>query len=462
MRIIALLPLAAAVLSVAGCGSYSNPIYGENGLINDRSQNYEEAKATKRLELPPAMQSRSKAMQDILEIPSAGQTASERTAEFIVPRPEFFYADAGSSTVNLKRQGDEKVLIVDEPVGDVWVQLQDFWRFNNVALAKSAPQQGVMETDWVDTEGEELSFVDSMIKHLTFQDIEGPVSDKLRVSVRPVADNFDRTTISMQHIRVPQEQKNQPVNWSTDAADVGYKSDMMFEMLRYLSKSTNNTATSLSLLEMQRQRSDQPQMGRDSKGFPALKITVPVDQAWNQINSAIDKTALDVGTRDQQTGVIYMTYTTSTPFDETEKMGFFEWLHSDRKAITFDSGRVGEVLGFGGSEDPDEPSYSSKQYSVEGAEAVDGDQQYTIDDETDDANRKGFKVWLGGEVIYIFGDNQDGVYNDKSGKYEHVGQYQLHMNRTSDGVFLTVKTPDGYSAPAVIADEILWEIKEQI
>ncbi len=466
MRIIALLPLAAAVLSVAGCGSYSNPIYSEHGLINDRSQNYEEAKATQRLELPPAIQARSKAMQDSLEVPSAGQTASKRTAEFVVPRPEFFYADAGNGTVNLKRQGDEKVLIVDEPVGDVWVQLQEFWRFNNVALARSAPQQGVMETDWVDTQADELSFVDSMIKHLTFQDIDGPVSDKLRVSVRPVADDFDRTTISMQHIRVPQDQKDQPVNWSADAADVGYKTDMMFEMLRYLSKSTSNS-NSLSLLEMKRQRNDLPQMGRDSKGFPALKITVPVDQAWDQINRAIDKTALDVGTRDQQTGVIYMTYTTSTPFDETEKMGFFEWLHSDRKSLTLSTGRVGEVLGFGGSkDDTDGPSYSSKQYAVAGTETetetADGAQQYSIDDKTDDANRKGFKIWLGGEVIYVFGDNQDGVYNDKSGKYEHVGQYQLHMNRTSNGVFLTVKTPDGYSAPAVVADEILWEIKEQI
>jgi uncharacterized lipoprotein len=460
MRIIALLPLAAAVLSVAGCGSYSNPIYGEHGLINDRSQNYEEAKATQRLELPPAIQSRSKAMQDVLEIPSAGQTASQRTTDFVVPRPEFFYADAGNGTVNLKRQGDEKVLIVDEPVGDVWIQLQDFWRFNNVALAKSAPREGVMETDWIDTAGEELSFVDSMIKHLTFQDIEGPVSDKLRVSVRPVADNFDRTTISMQHIRVAQEQKDQPVNWTEDATDVGYKTDMMFEMLRYLSKSTSNAGNSLSLLEMKRQRNDLPQMGRDSKGFPALKITVPVDQAWAQINRAIDKTTLDVGTRDQQTGVIYLTYTTSTPFEDTEKMGFFEWLHSDRKAITFDTGSVGEVFGIGSSNNTDVPSYSSKQYSKD--ETTDVGQQYNIDDTTDLASRKGFKIWFAGKVIYIFGDDQDGVYNNESGKYEHVGQYQLHMNRTSNGVFLTVKTPDGYSAPAVIADEILWEIKEQI
>ncbi|MDO6562533.1 outer membrane protein assembly factor BamC [Amphritea sp. 1_MG-2023] len=459
MRIIALLPLAAAVLSIAGCGSYSNPIYGENGIINDRSQNYEQAQASKRLELPPAIQSRSKAMQDILDVPNAGQTASQRSGDFEVPRPEFFYADAGSGTVNLKRQGDDKILVVDEPIADVWLQLQDFWRFNNVSLAKSAPQEGIIETDWIDVDGQELSFVDSMIKRLTFQDIEGQVSDKLRISVRPVADDYNRTMIAMQHVRVPQEQKDQPVSWADDAADVGYKTDMMFEMLRYLSKSTSNQS-SMSMLELRRQQNDQPQMGRDSKGYPALKITVPVDQAWDQITRAIDKTDLDIGTRDQQAGVIYMTYTTSTPVDETEKMGFFEWLHSDRKDITFDTGKVGRALGFDDEEENSGPTYSSKQYGVE--DSLDDGQEYSVDDKNDDANRKGFKIWLGGEVLYIFGDDQDGVYNDESGKYEHVGQYQLHMNRTASGAFLTVKTPDGYSAPALVADEILWQIKEKI
>jgi uncharacterized lipoprotein len=240
---------------------------------------------------------------------------------------------------------------------------------------------------------------------------------------------------------------------------------MMFEMLRYLSKSSSNANGSLSMKELKRQHNDQPQMGRDSKGFPALKITVPVDQAWGQINKAIDNTTLDVGTRDQQTGVIYMTYTTSTPFEDTETMGFFEWLHSDRKSISLSTGRIGEVLGFGGSEEAtDGPSYSSKQYAIaEGDQTVAGAaDQYSIEGDSDAANSNGYKIWFAGRVIYVFGSEQDGVYNNESGKYEHVGQYQLHMNRTSNGVFLTVKTPDGYSAPAVIADEILWEIKEQI
>ena len=76
--------------------------------------------------------------------------------------------------------------------------------------------------------------------------------------------------------------------------------------------------------------------------------------------------------------------------------------------------------------------------------------------------KRKFKIWLAGEVIYLFGSGQDGVYNESSDKYEHTGQYQLHMNRTANGVFLTVKTPEGLSAPVVVADELLWGIKEQL
>lgn len=482
MRKIALLPLAAAVLAVAGCGSVSNPIYGEHGIINDRSQDYEKSATTARLEIPPHLQGRAKPMQDRLDIPSAGVTATARTREFEVPRPEFFYADAGSESVNLKRESGDKVLIVDEPIADVWVQLQDFWHFNNVELAKSAPQQGLMETAWIDSDGKDYSFMDSLIKRLTFQDVEGAVSDKLQVSVRPVADDYARTVISMKHVRVAQADKPASVDWQSAAADVGYKSDMMFEMLRYLSKASTKE-TSQSLLALKKQQQAKPQLGRDSQGFPALKVSGSVDQAWGQINAAVDRAKLDVGTRDQDAGVLYMTYTTSTPFDAVEKMGFFEWLHSDRGEIKLNSTPLSNALGF----ESDEPSVSysakapvvtakavRKEFSeTQGATIVglnsttDGGQPVVeeavnLNDPNDPANQKGFKIWFGGEVLYNFGTGQEGSYNSDTNAYEHTAEYQLHMNRTSSGVFMTVKTPDGYSAPAVIAEEILWDIKDNI
>ncbi|GKT35809.1 outer membrane protein assembly factor BamC, partial [Aduncisulcus paluster] len=80
----------------------------------------------------------------------------------------------------------------------------------------------------------------------------------------------------------------------------------------------------------------------------------------------------------------------------------------------------------------------------------------------DDANKKGYKIWFAGKPIYVFGEGDSGVYNANSGKFEHTGQYQLKLIRTRTGVYLSVLTAEGVAAPAVIGEEILWEIKEQL
>ncbi|GGC02574.1 hypothetical protein GCM10011352_30980 [Marinobacterium zhoushanense] len=449
--------LAAAL---SGCGALKdNAIYGDNGLVRDRGQDYERAGASERLTLPPGMRARQ--TQDQLVVPSVGATASARQGDFTVPRPEFFYVEAGTDKVNLKREDGERILVVDEPIADVWVKLQEFWAFNDIDLALVDPRQGVMETDWITVEGDNYGFVDGWIKRLTFQDIEGDSRNKLRISLRPDQDNYERTSIRMQHVKYPLAQEVSSVDWENQSQDVAYKADMMFEMLRYLSKSSEPDAQ--SLLAMQNKAQEQSsQLGRDSRGHPVLRLSAPIDQAWDQLASALDEANIDVGTRDQQAGLIYLTYTTSTPVDDTERMGFFEWLHSDREEIRLDTGSLGAAMGFGdGADKQDTISYSSK--TSEDIAASDGELAATdLADPNNLANRKGYKIWLGGKVIYVFGDGDSGVYNSETNAYEHTGRYQLKLNRTRNGVFLSVLTDQGLAAPDLVAEEILWTLKDHL
>ncbi|MBS99800.1 MAG: hypothetical protein CMI01_14120 [Oceanospirillaceae bacterium] len=455
--------LAIAVASgLSGCGMLkNNPLYGENGVVRDRGQDYEQAQAAERLKLPPGMRSRQ--MQERLVVPEVGTTASETTGEFAVPRPEFFYVESGSESVNLKREDGERVLLVDEPIADVWIKLQEFWSFNGIELSSTNPRSGIMETDWITLEGDQYGFVDGWIKRLTLQDIQGPTRNKLRVSLRPDPEDYERTAIRMQHVQYPLDASVADVDWSStgSARDVEYKSDMMFEMLRYLSKAAE--PDSQSLVAMQRQSHEGSQLGRDSRGHPVLKLGAPIDEAWTQLNDALDATEIDVGTRDQATGMIYLTYTTSTPVNETERMGFFEWLHSDREEITFNTSLLSSALGGDDemSDDPNAIRYSSGPTRIEKIDP-EADEVSALTDPDDPANRPGYKIWFAGKVIYVFGDGESGVYNQDTGEFEHTGRYQLKLNRTRSGVFLSVRTDQGLAAPDVIADEILWAVKEHL
>lgn len=202
--------ILAGLVSTSGCSMIGkNPIYGENGVFKDRNQEYEKATVGKALEIPSHIH--AKPTQDQFVIPTIGDTASVRTTGFEVPRPEFFYADTGSDSVNLKKLGDQKIIVVDEPIASVWEKTLDFMKFNGVGIASADARAGVIESDWIIQNGPELSFMDRWIKHLTLQDIPGGSRNKLQISLRPDPQNYQRTSIVMRHAQFPEKDRKSVV-----------------------------------------------------------------------------------------------------------------------------------------------------------------------------------------------------------------------------------------------------------
>ncbi|MGB0468155.1 MAG: outer membrane protein assembly factor BamC [Pontibacterium sp.] len=446
----------------AGCSVVeNNPIYGESGIIRDRSQDYEKAKEGVALEVPPHLRARQ--TEQSLVIPEIGQVATQNQGEYKAPRPEFFYTDTSSEKVSLARAGDEKLIIVDAPVDEVWQKLGAFWQANGVEMAVSDVNSRTMETDWIQRKGEDIGFINGWLKRLTFQDIQGPTKDKLQVVVRPEAANKARTAIAMKHVRFAQDAVVDQVDWDNSARDVGYKADMMFEMLRYLSKATNKEDAP-TLTKLNQPKQGRVLQGRDSKGNPVLKIEAPVDQAWSSVAAVMASEPFDLGTADKNAGMFYFSFTTSEKAEE-KKMGFFEWLHSDREKLTFKSTALAEALGVSGKEgQAANVRYSAKDMNEEAQAAEAG---MTPEEREQQAlqKQKGFKIWFAGKVVYVFGDGTDeteGVYNKARNAYEFTGRYQLKLNRARGGVFLSVLTDQGLAAPAAIADEILWDLKESL
>ena len=458
-RIPLLVPtLVVLALSLTGCGSIKNPVYGEHGLIRDRGQDYELAESGQRLLIPENIQARE--TRDLLVVPQIDMTASRSTGRFQVPRPDFFYADPTSDSVNLARLEGERVIFVDEPIADVWNKTLNFWSHHNIRVARTDPRQGIIETDWIRTDGREYGFVDRWIKRLTLTPMDGPTDNKLQVLVRPDPDDYDRTSIRMRHVQFAAGQQPEQVQWNGFQIDVAYQSDMMFELLRYLSRSTAPT-TANTLLAMQ-QQGQASQLGRDSRGNPALRINASPDSAWELVAQAIIDADLDLGSQDQSLGKFYMTYTTTTPFDDTRNVGFFEWLTSDREEIKLDTSFISSALGLNDSTEEGGIVYSSRGARTSAELASDEGVASNLNDPNNPANQSGYKIWLGGRVIFVFGGGRTGALNAATGQYEHVGRYQVALNRTRTGVIVTVLTDEEIVAPAVVAEEILWQIRDQL
>ncbi len=443
--------LCSTVL-LGGCGTLSNnALYGEDGLIHDRSKAYQKVTSNSRLRIPEQLN--AKQTQDAMDIPRL-ETASAQSINKI-NRPDYFYADSGSESVNVKQDGTGKVILVDAPINEIWPKAQQFMEFNNLGIADANPQQGSIESDWVMIKADQVGAVDSWIKKLTFQSVKGDSKNKIRIKLRPQPANQQRTVISMEHVQYPANQQIDAVDWNSEAQNLSYKADMLYELLRFMSKSTS-TEQGNGLLASQFKQAQRPGtvlFGRNANGKPALKITGSVENTWQLVENSLATNQIDVGTKDFDGKTFYLTFTSLTPRD-VKSRGFFEWLHGDRGPITLSS------FGFGSDEDKGGVN-KDVSYSAKGQ--VDSSKEVSISDPNHPANQEGFKVWLGGKVVYNFAKGfNKGFFNADTNMYQLTAGYQLKLLHRGNATFLTVLNKKGEEAAAIPAEELLWRIKDSI
>ncbi|RDE24264.1 outer membrane protein assembly factor BamC [Motiliproteus coralliicola] len=447
--------LAASFVALSGCETLTNNFLygGEDAVIRDRGQDYEKSEIAAPLVVPSHLD--SERIQNTLEIPDIGTAAVATDDEFEIPRPDFFIAEAGNEKVNLAREGQQRLIVVNEPIGQVWTKVQDFWGYNDQAIAISDPRQGMMETAWIDSGGEEPGFFSRMVARLTFSDVEeGPTRDKLRVYLRPDLEDQNKTSIRLDHLRTSTREAEEPADWSGKSKSVSYQSEVMYDLLHYLSKNTIEATASAE--RARRAQQGRVFIGRDSRGKPVLKMTVPVDQAWDMLESSLLSADVDVGSFDRSLGKYYITYSSSAALlDESEDdVGFLDWLHGNREDIKISSEVLATALG--AEEDPNEgPRYSSKP-EVELADNPDLEQQRL-------AAQDGYKIWLGDRIIYVFGNgDQGGDVDPETGELVYTGRYQVAMTRRSSGVYVSLLTDKGIPAPVGVAEELFWKLRDQM
>ncbi len=439
---------------LAGCSSLSdNALYGESGLIHDRSKEYQDAEKSQRLKIPTHLQ--AKQTQDAMDIPQR-QLAQTAPIDNIT-RPEYFYADSGTETVNFKQQGSVKVLIVDAPINAIWPKAQQFMEFNNLGLSNIDPQQGVIESDWITVKADKSGAVDTWFKKLTFQNIKGDNKNKIRIQLKRDEADSQRTVLSMAHVRYPIDQKIDSVDWNTESQNLSYKTEMLYELLRFMSKATSGSLNNGLLASnfKRQQRDGLVLFGRNANGKPALKISGSMSSAWSLVDRSLVANSIDVGTKDRKAGTFYLTFTSLSPRQEDSR-SFVEWLHGDRGPLTLSS------LGFGSDDDKGKDSAGNDvNYSATGQ--VSSSKEIGLSDPEHPANQEGFKVWLGGKVVYNFNEGfNKGFFNSVTNMYEMTAGYRLRLTHRGNATFITVLDREGLEAPSVPAEELLWVIKDSI
>lgn len=142
--------VGALLLSGTGCGY----IFGDDGVFRDRSEDYKKAPETPPITVPTGMD--AVPLRDIYVIPPVKDKFLSQ-GEFEVPRPTPLSVGAGSDVVRIQKLGDASWALIGIAPGQVWPQVRNFMSASNMQIARADAQAGIMESNWLTVEGQQLA-----------------------------------------------------------------------------------------------------------------------------------------------------------------------------------------------------------------------------------------------------------------------------------------------------------------
>lgn len=138
--------LAAFSLTLTGCGVF----FGEDGYFRNRADDYLKADSLEPLKVPPHLN--SEAPGDLYVVPPLTDddfAFVEDTDRFEAPRPRGLSANALVERIKIQRLGAEQWILVNVQPGQVWPQVSNFLSSNELQVARTDINQGLLETGWI-------------------------------------------------------------------------------------------------------------------------------------------------------------------------------------------------------------------------------------------------------------------------------------------------------------------------
>jgi outer membrane protein assembly factor BamC len=272
------------LLGLAGCGW----LFGEDGIVQDRREEYRQAKVVEPLKLPEGAD--NSVIRELYYIPGAGQTLVFETDKFKLPRPEI---DVATAPIELKvyRSDNEHWIVLDGTPSQVWGRVQQFWELNDIELASQDPSRGLMETVWLKREVETDATRDKFQLIIDYGLQEG-VSE---VHIKHLGYDYETPEIPAAQL-----------DWNQAKGGDPLAAAMTEELTSFLLRTENKTAPA-SLLAQKFVGQPKSSLTVNASGEWVIDLELSYARAWNAVAKAIDTAGFELKDRDREKGLYYVT-----------------------------------------------------------------------------------------------------------------------------------------------------------
>ena len=303
---------ACTVLMLAAAGSGCSWILDDEGLIQDRRNEYRAARMTTAPEIPADLSGNN--IQETMPVPRVpGVERYEEQAEFELPRPATLFAREEDRGVRIQRFSGESWIVVPDPPTNVWPRVKQFLSDNGVTIFSEDPEAGVMLSNWIELKEDE--YTDLVRSALVDQRASAPWQQlQLRV------EQAVRRGATEVHVT----QAGQPLpsgrpDFAAGSTDAQAESQLLGSLAEYLAAELGGAGVSFVAQTIAAE--PKAEIVRRPNAPPALRLRLPFARAWATSATSLENAEILVEESDQDTRLYRIRYSESQ--FRSEEPGWF-------------------------------------------------------------------------------------------------------------------------------------------
>jgi len=309
------LVLASLAFGLAACGSMNT-----DDVLPDKSVEYKrERQAERNLEIPPDLT--SERINDRMSVPDNFGGVSTSYSEYLTDR-KLRGVDEGARQVGrggvlppmqdieVRRDGDERWLVVAAPADDVWERVVEFWQENGVLMEEQDPTVGIMRTAWLENRADiSRDFITDSLRKVFEGFYDAGTRDQFRLRFERAPDG--KTEIYITHFGMTEQVVQssgggvETTVWVPRERDPGLEVEMLRQIMVYLGAADERARTQLAASAGREQPRSQL---LNTRNGTQLLIDDSFSRSWRLVGLALDRVGFAVEDRDRSAGVYYVRY----------------------------------------------------------------------------------------------------------------------------------------------------------
>ena len=238
--------------------------------------------------------------------------------------------------VQIKRDGNQRWLVVARTPQQLWEPVKSFWEDNGFALTVEDRKVGVMETDWAENRANiPLDPIRAALGRALDSLYSTSMLDKFRTRLEANASGGTDIFISQRGMEeVYSGRDKESTTWQQRPNDPGLEDEFLRRMMIALGVSKERADSMLKQSQQTGQAiAEQAKASvKHDEAAGTLALVEDFDRAWRRVGLSLDRTGFTVEDRDRAKGIYYVRY---VPFagQKKESKGWFSNLFSKAPVV---------------------------------------------------------------------------------------------------------------------------------